>query len=79
MMRFIDKVGLAVLLGMVGLFAVSVHFNRLWWTRFWRGVSSMLDPLRARHWTLGPVIGIVVLVAVGVVARVTQSISVTVL
>jgi Cdc6-like AAA superfamily ATPase len=77
--RPIDTIGLAVLLGVVGLFAVSVRFDRLWWTRFWRRVSSMLDPLRARHWTLGPVVSIVVLVIIGVAAKVTRSIPVAVL
>ena len=76
-MDLIDAVGLWLLVGTVGLFGVSIVLKRPWWGRFWRGLSTILDPPRSGQWLLKPIAVIVVLVVVGAVAKITQSISLT--
>lgn len=78
-MELASTVSVGLLVAILGVFLGSLVFDRSWWTRIRRGLSDMLDPLRAINWTLPPVVGLVALVVLGQIARTTQSIPVIVL
>jgi Cdc6-like AAA superfamily ATPase len=78
-MGLASTVSLWVLAGLIVLAGGSYWLNLQMWRALWRGLSSLLDPLRAIHWAAVPVLVLCGLGLFGLQARAVQSLPVTVL
>ncbi|UPM43725.1 type IV secretory system conjugative DNA transfer family protein [Halocatena salina] len=78
-MEIASAVSLWILAGLVVLAVGPLFVERPMWSPFWRGVSSIFDPLRAVHWTIVPFLVLLGLGLFGIWVRSIQLIPVTVL
>lgn len=78
-MGLASAVSLWILVGLVVLLFGSLFLDRPMWTPFWRGLSSLFEPLRAIHWLFVPFLVLLGLGLFGLQARALHTIPVTVL
>jgi Cdc6-like AAA superfamily ATPase len=78
-MGLASAVSLWILAGLLVVAGSSLVLDRAMWRPLWRGLSSLLDPLRAIHWASVPVLVLCGLGLFGLYARAVQSLPVTVL
>lgn len=68
-MGLASAVSLWILAGLIVLAVGPLFVERSMWTPFWRGLSSLVDPLRAVHWTLVPFLVLLGLAVSGMKVR----------